>query len=532
MTPSPNAVLASDAEGSPPTFSSLPDSNDAEALTEFSLGEISVSSDVRELTLPAGSFDYDALLSALPMLTQLEALYLPETDLELHQIRALRDAAEGEVRYSVFIAGQVVEDDAETISLPDLRSDELPGLLSRLPVLEQLRSIQLDQMHLTAEELETLAAAAPEAQLLYHVELCGHSYPQDTVSVDLSALTREELTEAAQVLPLLPELREVELMGAGDTTSADKADVRMLMDALPQAAVHYEFSLFGTRVSTLDERVECNVPTLRDEDEEEIRAALDILPNCSYFKLDEDRFGISNEIMASIRDDYPNTKVVWRVFLDKANMLTDEEILRIGYVINDRNTGPLRYCTDVVYLDFGHNSPLSDLSFIAYMPRLECVILSGSNIHDLSGFANCPNLTWLEIAYCPQVTDLSPLSELQNLKYLNISITSVTDLSPLDDVPLERLMAMDTMLPKDQSEHFEKEHPDCLCGWGDEFCYGYPWRYNEGTQGANNYFPYYARMREVFLYDDKGYCNRKSSPFGPGYLALRDHNIVPEIKKW
>ena len=38
-------------------------------------------------------------------------------------------------------------------------------------------------------------------------------------------------------------------------------------------------------------------------------------------------------------------------------------------------------------------------------------------------------------------------------------------------------------------------------------------------------------MREIFLYDSKGYCNRKSSPFGPGYLALRDHNIVPEIIK-
>lgn len=528
---SPDAALVSGREEGSPASSFLSDSDNAEALTEFSLGEISVSSDTRELTLSAGSFDYDALLSALPTLTSLETLYLPETDLELTQIQALREATEGEVRYSVLIAGQIAEEDAESISLPGLTGEQLPELCSRLPVLEQLRSIQLGELQLTSEELEALAAAAPEAQLLYHVELCGQSYPQDTVSVDLSALNREELSRAAQVLPLLPELREVELMDAVGESSADKADVRMLMDALPQAAVHYEFSLFGTRVSTLDERVECNVPVLRDEDEEEIRAALDILPNCSYFKLDEDRFGISNEIMASIRDDYPNTKVVWRVFLDKANMLTDEEILRIGYVVNDRNTGPLRYCTDVVYLDFGHNSPLSDLSFIAYMPRLECVILSGSNIHDLSGFASCPNLTWLEMAYCPQVTDLSPLSGLQNLKYLNISITSVTDLSPLDTVPLERLMAMDTMLPKDQREHFEQAHPDCLCGWGDEFCYGYPWRYNEGTQGANNYFPYYARMREIFLYDSKGYCNRKSSPFGPGYLALRDHNIVPEIIK-
>lgn len=534
---SPDAPLPSQTENSTSVeeqqvISPAPDSGELEHLTEFYLSGVSVSTDSKELTLQAGSFDYDELLSGLPMLTQLETLYLPETDLDLRQILALREATEGEVRYSVLIAGQVIEDNAESITLPDLRSDQLPQVLSRLPLLEQLRSIQVEELLLTADELETLAAAVPEAQLLYHVQLCGQSYSQDTVSVDLSALTQEELTEAAAVLPLLPDLREVELMGADGATPADKADVRMLMDALPQAAVHYEFSLFGTNVSTLDERVECNVPTLSDEDEAEIRAALDILPACSYFKLDEDTFGISNEIMASIRDDYPNTKVVWRVFLDKASILTDEEIIRIGYIVNDSNSGVLRYCTDTVYLDIGHNSPMSDLSFIAYMPRLECVIVSGSNVYDLSGFANCPNLTWLEMGYCSKVVDLSPLSELQNLKYLNISITSVTDLTPLDNLPLERLMAAETKLSKDQRQYFEQMHPDCLCGWGERFCYGYPWRYNEGPQIANNYFEYYSRMREVFLYDDKGYYNNKNSIYGPGYLALRDHNIVPELKKY
>ena len=181
---SPDAALVSGREEGSPASSFLSDSDNAEALTEFSLGEISVSSDTRELTLSAGSFDYDALLSALPMLTSLETLYLPETDLELSQIQALREATEGEVRYSVLIAGQIAEEDAESISLPGLTGEQLPELCSRLPVLEQLRSIQLGELQLTSEELEALAAAAPEAQLLYHMELCGQSYPQDTVSVE------------------------------------------------------------------------------------------------------------------------------------------------------------------------------------------------------------------------------------------------------------------------------------------------------------------------------------------------------------
>ena len=34
-------------------------------------------------------------------------------------------------------------------------------------------------------------------------------------------------------------------------------------------------------------------------------------------------------------------------------------------------------------------------------------------------------------------------------------------------------------------------------------------------------------MRELFLYDDKGYMNSKLSPYGPGYLELREgRNLV------
>ena len=147
------------------------------------------------------------------------------------------------------------------------------------------------------------------------------------------------------------------------------------------------------------------------------------------------------------------------------------------------------------YIDFGHNEILSDWSWVANMPKLKAIIVSGSIIRDLTPVENCKDLEFLELSNCGLLTDLSPLSGCESLKRLNISYTHVEDLSPLDDLPLECFVYVKPRASEEELARFREVHPQCLTQYeGNE--YGTPWRYEENGDPT----PYYAKLQEVFHY--------------------------------
>ena len=67
----------------------------------------------------------------------------------------------------------------------------------------------------------------------------------------------------------------------------------------------------------------------------------------------------------------------------KGTIMTDAEVVRAVYDLVDDNCHNLIYCEDAKYMDIGHNENLFDISFIAHMPNLEAIILSGSSVKKL-----------------------------------------------------------------------------------------------------------------------------------------------------
>ena len=128
----------------------------------------------------------------------------------------------------------------------------------------------------------------------------------------------------------------------------------------------------------------------------------------------------------------------------------------------------------------------------------------------------------MECCFCSRLTDISALKDHPTLKYLNISYTNVSDISMLENVALERMVAMTTPIAREAQHAFDEAHPDCLSAWYGEQPYGYPWRYDAIPNVPAVYFSYYAHMRQLFLYGEAYYWNVKNSPYGPGYLALRE----------
>lgn len=447
-------------------------------VTEENFGELDKYTDLRTVDL-SGSTCYDRIVAFV-------------------QARP-----EVKVSYTVELGGTTVPHDTTNLDLA-AGSFDYESLTRNLQYLPEITSVNLPATTLSYDQITALRAAYPGVDIRYTVEFLGEILEEGTTELNLSAMPPEQTGDLLKTLEMLPVVSTLELMDAEGGSTFSMTDVKALMDACPGLTVNYSFDFFGNTLTTATERVEFNRLDLSNEDEAFIRQTLDILPNCTYFKLDD--CGIDSTVMASIRDDYPDTKVVWRIFFGKFNCLTDAEMLRLTNGLKNDQVAELIYCNDVKYMDIGHNEKLSDISFIPYMPKLELLILSGSIVTDLSVFENHPSIEFLELCFCSYVKDITPLASCPNLKYLNISYTGVKDISPLYDVPLERFCCMQTKVPYDQRDMFDELHPDAVTRYKGTQCYGYAWRY---VDDGITFWDYYANMRVIFMYDDAGYVSGK-----------------------
>ena len=455
-----------------------------------------VSSDSEELTIAALSKEDIELLAAyFPNLKRVDATQCGDyAMLETLQQRL----PEVEVIYEVTLGGKSFAPDTTELVLEpgDYTLDTLTGNLQYLP---NVTAITLKTPDLTLEQAEQLRAEFPGITLHFTVELLGREYGEDTTELDLSAMTAEQVEEIAQRLSMLPALETLTLSDAEGNSQLSKEDVKVLQEAVPNAVIDYSFDFFGTKLSTAEEEVHIKNVKIGDEGEAEVRAALDILPNCKRFVLENCQ--ISNEVMAKIRDDYRDrTKVVWRVSFGQGSTLTDAQIIRAVYDLVDTNCANLVYCEDARFMDIGHNEFLKESSFISGMKSLEYVIISGSMISDLKPFANCKNLKVLEAAFCEYIYSAEGLECSESLERLNISYTHITDLSPLDDLNLVNLCAMyegKSRVPQEEQERFQALKPDCKMTFVGSQPYGSAWRYDDD----NNPLEWYATIRKVFRYD-------------------------------
>lgn len=405
------------------------------------------------------------------------------------------------VTYQVNLGGTSVTPDIQALTLEE--GDYDYALLTENMVhLPKLTSLTLTKTELTLEQIDALKAAYENVAIRCTVEILGSEYDVETTSLNLSALTSQDVSSTAEKLSMLPSLETVELMRDDGTSDLTTADVKQLMEAAPEIVFHYTFDFFGTTLSTDTEEVEIKNQNIGDDNENEVRLALDLLTNCKRFVLDNCK--LSNEVMAQIRDDYRDrTKVVWRVWFGQGSSLTDAELMRVVGDLLDSNCKDLIYCEDVVCIDLGHNEWLTDTSFIAGMVNLEYCIISGAPIKDLTPFSNCKKLKFLEIAFCEYIDDATPLAQCESLEMLNISNTHIVDLSPLDNLPLTHMCAKlnpsgKSRVPSDEQNRFIEKHPDCWTTFDGSQPYGPGWRYDE--DGITP-LPYYQQIRDWMLYD-------------------------------
>ena len=439
--------------------------------------------------------DIEMLEAYFPELVSVDASQ--STDYEMLEVLKER-LPDLEVIYSVSLGGRSYAPDITDIVLENGDYDFVT-LLDNLIYLRDLTAVKLRMPELTDEQMEQLTERYENVCFTSTVEIFGKEYDVDTIELDLSGMTGNDVAEVAQQLKKLPNLSMVNLNPENGIGALSLEDVKALMEAAPNVKFDFTFDFYGHQLSTADEEVHIRNTKIGDEGEQTVRNALDLLKNCKRFVLENCQ--ISNEVMAKIREDYRDqTKVVWRVFYGKGSTLTDAEIIRAVYDLVDDNCHNLVYCEDARFMDIGHNEWLDACEFVSGMKSLEYVIISGAPIKDLTPFQNCKNLKVLEAAFCEYIYSAEPLRHCTSLEYLNISYTHITDLSPLDDLNLANLCAMyypRSRVPQEEQDRFQALKPNCKMNFVGSQPYGDVWRYDE----EGEYEPWYKLIRDVFRYE-------------------------------
>jgi hypothetical protein len=352
------------------------------------------------------------------------------------------------------------------------------------------------------DELLEYRLAHPDVTVIYNVNLLGKEYTLDTVSINLSEIDPAKVHEAAKLLPHFSSLRYVELMKEDGSCALTPDQIKVLQDAIPEVPCHFTFALFGKQVSTSDTVIEFKDTPIYDSGLAKIEEAMALMPKLETVKLDN--CGTTSEAMDKLRSKYPDLGIHWRVWFGKYTCMTDETVLRLTNGLKNEHIGEMKYLTMAEYVDIGHNEFLSDISFFEYMPNVKLIIGSGTSIKDVSSLKDLKNLEFLELCFCSNLKDLTPIATMTGLKYLNIGGTNANDITPIMERPLERFVCMLTNVPHAQKDAYARAFPDCLIVKTGRQPFGYGWRYIDDGYTFNDY---YLTMRKIFHYDEPALLN-------------------------
>lgn len=254
------------------------------------------------------------------------------------------------------------------------------------------------------------------------------------------------------------------------------------------------FELYGVSVRWNDTELDLRNAKITDAGAA-LADALPMLPKLR--RVDFTGCTLSHAEKGAFQDAFPEITFVWSVGIYNYRTTTDTDYFipnpDAGVQLTGSHQGPyaLQYCRSLVALDVGH-CHLDNAEFVVKMPHLRYLILADDPIHDLSPLSELKELEWLEL-FNSSVRDLSPLIGCTALRDLNICYIPASGeaiVETLSQMPcLRRVWCSGTNLTFDQLDALSDALPDTEIWYraGDESTGG-TWRYDED---------YYA-MRDAF----------------------------------
>lgn len=417
-----------------------------------------------------------------------------------------------QVLYTVQLPnGERVDNTVQELDLEWMTGADVPAMLDALSGLNNIRSLRFGEVggQFGIQDMQAIRAVKPDAAFHFSAVIGGKVFDSEAEILDLRDARHEDVQALAVVLSCMGRLTTVEL-GSEEAGTIPWPDIALLKSRRPDVRFRYSFTLYGKQVDLDTEKLDYRGLPIRDNGDA-LYSVLSCMNHCTYVDLDST--GISDSSLEKMRDLFPQTKIVWRVwFGENYSVRTDTERIlaskpTVGGMIEDASM--LRYCTDVKYLDLGHNDDLADLSFVSSMPELEVLIIAMTGVTDISPLRSCPKLEYLELN-STNIADLRPLENLTGLHHLNIAACpNIKDITPLYGLTaLERLwIGRDTPVPAEQAQRMKELVPGCKVNTTADDPHGDAWRFTAYDPEEPKYYwvPRYELLREQLGYNYQEY---------------------------
>lgn len=431
-----------------------------EQITVDVFGQL-IPEDASEISLNAADIkSFDALLSSLKQLNGLKTIDLNDFELSVDEKQQLTNAfPEAEIKCKTYIilSGEKVYTDASELSLSSIDAEELKNALSALPSVTRVSSeeaIALDNKDALRAEFPNVDFDIPG-----QIEIYGITVRDDAEELDLSGANIEYGAFSEQ-LKRLPLLKKVSLYG----TEISEDDQAALFSGFPDIRFSWDVDILGQKYDSETEDLDLSGNKKLTVDT--VRQKLPLMRGVTRIDLSD--INATNEELAALREEFPDVKVVWKLYMGKWSLKTDAVafsvlIYHYDYTrLTSKDIEVLKYCTDLQALDLGHQS-ISDISVIGeYLKDLRILILADNRLNDLTPVSNLKHLHYIELFVNRPLTDVSPLGECKELVDINIShLYSIKDISALLDFPqLERLWIEHTAVSAKDINLLKETYPN------------------------------------------------------------------------
>lgn len=369
-------------------------------------------SDTRMIQVSSLSEQDVAALSYFPNLEVLDATDCMDYD-QLLSFREKRP--ECNMLFQVRVGTSVYKNDATQLILRDASADDLS---QSLPLLTDVTEVKLIGNLPSGDQLRQLQEEFPAIHFCWEISLGGTTIDSSATELDLSekSLRYDEVDRA---LSLLPELKRADMRLCGLTD----AEMIHLSQRYPDCFFLWDMEVAGLRFPTDSSEIDISGQPV--EDRGQIEAFLPCFPNLERVVMCQ--CGLDDETMDALNQSYEDIRFIWSVKIKNVYLRTDATYFYPfkfyrDMVVNNADIYPLRYCTDMIGIDIGHMSDVTDCEWAAYMPNLKYLVIVETSITDLSPLSNLKNLVFLEI-FTTKITDYSPLLGCTALEDLNLGWT-------------------------------------------------------------------------------------------------------------
>lgn len=348
-------------------------------------------------------------LSELQAFPGLKNIDLRGSGLRIQQYEELKvQFPEAEILWDIPFQGGYLDMKTQELTLTSLTEADM----AVLPYFTELKTVSAENCP-DYQNLHQLRRQRPDLEITYQIPVAGASYGYETAEMTLPGADVEALFD---LLPYFDQLTAIEL--TAPLAPADR--ILALLDAFPEISFTWNLEVGGIAVNEKTETLDLTGIPMTVE---EMDAVLPYLLNLTYVDMSD--CGISNEEMEALNNRYEDIKIVWTVILGRNyRMRTDATFfhpVQFNYYPKGDELYNLRYCHDIIMLDVGH-MPINDCEFVAFMPHLKYLILAETTVHDLTPLTGLKELVFLEL-FIMQVDDLSPLVTLTALEDLNLHYT-------------------------------------------------------------------------------------------------------------